>query len=532
MSSGGEKNVEELKKLVIHTLETNGVLGQLRAQLRANVYKAIDEERKDEDESHARPKQETSVKLMQSPIGPLMAEIVAEFFEFYEFRHSMSVFIPEAHLKRERRSRTDVALDAGLTRVLADVSILEQLLTLATSASEVKQGDGYHSSASSTTASSPPPAAMTSSTMPRSPLAADNSAVPVLKELKSPKGTAQAQGTDKASRLDNPIGSRSKNLDSIVSPGGGGSPKATSGTGEESDQSGSTSETCDRAPEEVNSTRRNKLGRKLPAMGGTKEHLPALKASQQNFPSASDRNSGVGSPSGDFSLGDSSMGVSGESFEEIHGNIRDYQQLNRRLARAKGKSVTVAPSATSPTTSPTGRDAPGRDGLGSPTTSPSNHDMDRSSALSGARSPEVDNLSDRNSVLSGSRSPEGIHARNNHSNSRSGSPATSPHSSAHSGHSGGTPQSEAQEDIVSLDGDDNSGSGSIDLALGRGTSGDTAPFGTAASTGIASRSMFDLRSSQAPALDNDHDDSIEEDVDNFEENSHSGYESSERSGGF
>jgi hypothetical protein len=344
--------------------------------------------------------------------------------------------------------------------------------------------------------------------------------VPLIKaELKSPKGISQAQGTEKASPPDNPIG-RSKNLESIVSPGRGGSPKATSGTGEESDQSGSTSETCERASEEANSTRR-KLGRKLPAMGGTKEHLSALKASQQQkFPNANERTGGVGSPTGDFSICDSSIGVSSESFEEIHGNLREYQQLNRRLGRAKGKSVTCAPSATSPT-SPT---APGRDTHGSPTTSPSHHEADRSGALSGSRSPEVDNLSDRNSVLSGSRSPEVSLPRANQSHSHSGSPATSPHSSAHSN---GT-QSEPAEEIVSLDGDDISGSGSIDLALGRGTSGDGVGFGT----GTSNTSQF-VQGSPAPELDNDVEDSIEEDVDNFENNSHSGYESSDaHSGGF
>jgi len=326
--SGGDKNVAELKKLVIHTLETNGVLGQLRAQLRANVYKAIDE-----DETQSRPKQGTSVKLMQSPLGALMAEIVAEFFEFYDFRHTMSVFSPEAHLKRERRSRTEVALDAGLDRVRADVSILEQLLALATSVSEPRQGgDGWHSSASSTTASTPPPLAVASATA-RSPLAVDSSIVPVIKaEHISPKGATQ-QGSDKAS----PLSGRSKNLENIASPGGGGSPKATSGNSEESDQSGSTSETCEVASEEANNARR-KLGRKLPAMGGTREHLPALKASQ-NFPGSNERNHGIGSGSGDFSVCDSSVGVSGESFEEIQGNLREYQQLNRRLTRASGKSV-------------------------------------------------------------------------------------------------------------------------------------------------------------------------------------------------
>ena len=34
--------MDELKNLVIQTLETNGILGQLRAQLRSSVFKVID----------------------------------------------------------------------------------------------------------------------------------------------------------------------------------------------------------------------------------------------------------------------------------------------------------------------------------------------------------------------------------------------------------------------------------------------------------------------------------------------------------
>ena len=35
-------NMDELKNMVIQSLETNGVLGQVRAQLRSCVFKTID----------------------------------------------------------------------------------------------------------------------------------------------------------------------------------------------------------------------------------------------------------------------------------------------------------------------------------------------------------------------------------------------------------------------------------------------------------------------------------------------------------
>jgi len=147
-------DTEELRSLVLHTLETNGELAKIRAQLRASVYKAIDGE----------PQCTTGAaggsKLTESPVGRLLAEIVAEFFEFYGLQHSLSVFLPESHLGRERRSRAEVALDAGLSRVVSDESILEQLVGVATG---VDLRKGGLSSASSTTASSPPPPLLSAS---------------------------------------------------------------------------------------------------------------------------------------------------------------------------------------------------------------------------------------------------------------------------------------------------------------------------------------------------------------------------------
>lgn len=38
--------MEELKNIVIQTLESNGILGNLRAQLRSSVFKVIDSQDK------------------------------------------------------------------------------------------------------------------------------------------------------------------------------------------------------------------------------------------------------------------------------------------------------------------------------------------------------------------------------------------------------------------------------------------------------------------------------------------------------
>mmetsp|Transcript_77291 Transcript_77291/g.145745 ORF Transcript_77291/g.145745 Transcript_77291/m.145745 type:complete len:609 (-) Transcript_77291:84-1910(-) len=107
----------ELKAVVTKSLETSGVLSQIRAQLRASVYQAI----------HERGKPPGS-QLLDGLSAALCAELIAEFFEFHGFQHSLRVFQTEAQLTLARRGRSDVAADAGLRAVMVGCSILEQLL--------------------------------------------------------------------------------------------------------------------------------------------------------------------------------------------------------------------------------------------------------------------------------------------------------------------------------------------------------------------------------------------------------------------
>jgi hypothetical protein len=44
--------MDELKNLMIQTLEANGILGQLRAQIRCSVFKIIDNQDEMEDGKH------------------------------------------------------------------------------------------------------------------------------------------------------------------------------------------------------------------------------------------------------------------------------------------------------------------------------------------------------------------------------------------------------------------------------------------------------------------------------------------------
>ena len=81
------------------TLQTRGVLGSIKAKIRAEVYHALDEV--NELQSHhicddTRPfhDQEAAPQSIISNENLLINELIREYLEFNKYQHSLSVFMP------------------------------------------------------------------------------------------------------------------------------------------------------------------------------------------------------------------------------------------------------------------------------------------------------------------------------------------------------------------------------------------------------------------------------------------------------
>lgn len=85
----------ELRDLVAQTLETNGVLNKIRAELRANVFLALEEQ-------DALKKKTLSNKALQSFLetreGMLVFGVVREFLEFFNLDFTTAVLDPESNV--------------------------------------------------------------------------------------------------------------------------------------------------------------------------------------------------------------------------------------------------------------------------------------------------------------------------------------------------------------------------------------------------------------------------------------------------
>ncbi|KAI4470592.1 fgfr1 oncogene partner/lish domain-containing protein [Holotrichia oblita] len=86
----------ELRDLISQTLEANGCFSKIRAQLRASIYLALDE-----DDAFQKKEFLPNKKLhssLETNEGKLMFCIVREFLEQFDLEFTISVFEPESHM--------------------------------------------------------------------------------------------------------------------------------------------------------------------------------------------------------------------------------------------------------------------------------------------------------------------------------------------------------------------------------------------------------------------------------------------------
>ena len=107
--------MEEMKELIIQSLETKGVLGQIRAHSRSAVFKVVDEQDQQFNTGCGlKWENKTLYKILETKIGTLLAEIIREFMEYFRMDYSLSIFIPECGISPERLNRKEILGKLGI----------------------------------------------------------------------------------------------------------------------------------------------------------------------------------------------------------------------------------------------------------------------------------------------------------------------------------------------------------------------------------------------------------------------------------
>ena len=110
--------MDDLKNIVIQNLEQEGTLGSLRAQLRAQVFKAI------ENYADTNTKQSAGFqwqnpaanKIHEDAESKMMALLIREYLEYYKMDYTLSVYLPEVAMQGNEHhvSRDQLADQAGI----------------------------------------------------------------------------------------------------------------------------------------------------------------------------------------------------------------------------------------------------------------------------------------------------------------------------------------------------------------------------------------------------------------------------------
>ncbi|KAM6181155.1 centrosomal protein 43 isoform 2-T2 [Erethizon dorsatum] len=102
----------ELRDLLVQTLENSGALNRIKAELRAAVFLALEEQEKVENKTPL--VNESLKKFLNTKDGRLVASLVAEFLQFFNLDFTLAVFQPEASTFQGLEGRENLARDLGI----------------------------------------------------------------------------------------------------------------------------------------------------------------------------------------------------------------------------------------------------------------------------------------------------------------------------------------------------------------------------------------------------------------------------------
>lgn len=103
--------MNELKQLVLEKMDKSGVLGQLKAQMRAKVFNIIDSQERQKDKVSALYVNNHKIQSAKTDENALKAlELFADFLEFYQLGNTKEIFLAETNY--QKHSDTERSLRA------------------------------------------------------------------------------------------------------------------------------------------------------------------------------------------------------------------------------------------------------------------------------------------------------------------------------------------------------------------------------------------------------------------------------------
>ena len=111
----------ETKSRILQTLDKEGQIDKMRANLRSEVIRILEKEKKQSFGGASKYLKQSELattvtkKVVSNDDGLLCAEIIREFLDFYQMKHSLYVFVPEMSLPDFPKGKNEIEREIGMS---------------------------------------------------------------------------------------------------------------------------------------------------------------------------------------------------------------------------------------------------------------------------------------------------------------------------------------------------------------------------------------------------------------------------------
>ena len=125
----------ETKVKILQTLKQEGQIDKLKASLRSEVIRVLEGEKKKSFGGASKYLKQSELattvtkKVVSNDDGLMCAEIIREFLQFYDMKHSLHVFVPEMSLSDDfPKRKEEIEREVGIADKDASKPLLLRLI--------------------------------------------------------------------------------------------------------------------------------------------------------------------------------------------------------------------------------------------------------------------------------------------------------------------------------------------------------------------------------------------------------------------
>jgi hypothetical protein len=125
------QDITQLKRIVIESFEAKGILSEIRAQIRASVFKAVEETENEQNTANFEWERKNPLEITENSDKLILAILINDFLTHMDLQYTSNVFSHESNLKlksEDKESQMQLLRSAGIDPEKNTEPLLYQLL--------------------------------------------------------------------------------------------------------------------------------------------------------------------------------------------------------------------------------------------------------------------------------------------------------------------------------------------------------------------------------------------------------------------